>query len=153
MLVISTYRRPELLCRALSSIAAQFVLPDQVIVAAWTGGVAAIAVLDECRRAAPPLARRLEVIGEPNDSMIAKDNRAIGAATGDVVTFMNDDAEAPVEWLSRLLCWYSHPSVGAVGGRDIVSPVAFCDARATVGRLTWFGCVHSKSSPRCGPSP
>jgi GT2 family glycosyltransferase len=141
-LIVPTYQRPELLCRALRSIASQSRPPDEVLVAAWLGDTATLTALDAFQRETPELAVAMRVIAEPDDSMIAGHNRAIEAATGDVVAFMDDDAEAPEEWLAQLLAWYTDERVGAVGGRDVLSSDTSSDATAIIGKVTWFGRVY-----------
>jgi len=44
-------------------------------------------------------------------------NTGIGAARGDVVAFMDDDAVADERWLEQLLAGYTEPRVLGVGGR------------------------------------
>jgi GT2 family glycosyltransferase len=46
-------------------------------------------------------------------------NTGVGAATGDVVAFLDDDATAAPDWLDRLTAPYDDPDVIAVGGRSI----------------------------------
>lgn len=41
----------------------------------------------------------------------------VGATTGDVLAFIDDDAYADPDWLEHLLQPYADPAVGAVGGR------------------------------------
>jgi GT2 family glycosyltransferase len=67
------------------------------------------------------------------------------AARGDVLCFMDDDAEARPDWLERLEAHYRDPAVGAVGGRDVISVedrVLEREARR-VGRINWLGRVTS----------
>jgi GT2 family glycosyltransferase len=80
-------------------------------------------------------------------------NTAIAEAAGDVVVFLDDDAEARPGWLAALLAPYSDPTVAAVGGvahprwptnRPRVLPgAAPYDPNAT-GELDWIvGCTYT----------
>ncbi len=80
-------------------------------------------------------------------------NTAIAEAVGDVVVFLDDDAEARPGWLAALLAPYADPTVAAVGGvahprwpvnRPRVLPgAAPYDPNAT-GELDWIvGCTYT----------
>jgi len=80
-------------------------------------------------------------------------NTAVAEAAGDVVVFLDDDAEARPGWLAALLAPYSDPTVAAVGGvahprwpanRPRVLPgAAPYDPNAT-GELDWIvGCTYT----------
>jgi glucosyl-dolichyl phosphate glucuronosyltransferase len=80
-------------------------------------------------------------------------NTAIAEAAGDVVVFLDDDAEARPGWLAALLAPYGDPTVAAVGGvahprwptnRPRVLPgAAPYDPNAT-GELDWIvGCTYT----------
>jgi GT2 family glycosyltransferase len=80
-------------------------------------------------------------------------NTAIAEAVGDVIVFLDDDAEARTGWLAALLAPYSDPTVAAVGGvahprwpvnRPRVLPgAAPYDPNAT-GELDWIvGCTYT----------
>jgi GT2 family glycosyltransferase len=85
-------------------------------------------------------------------------NTAIAEAAGDVVVFLDDDAEARPGWLAALLAPYSDPTVAAVGGvahprwptnRPRVLPGAVpYDPNAT-GELDWIvGCTYTGQPER-----
>lgn len=85
-------------------------------------------------------------------------NTAIAEAVGDVVVFLDDDAEARPGWLAALLAPYSDPTVKAVGGvahprwpvnRPRVLPgAAPYDPNAT-GELDWIvGCTYTGQPQR-----
>jgi glycosyltransferase involved in cell wall biosynthesis len=72
---------------------------------------------------AEPLARRKETrfrnVVEPNRNPATRRNRAVSAATGEVLAFIDDDAEADPHWLANACAYLdAHPGVLALGGPD-----------------------------------
>nr|MBA2451868.1 glycosyltransferase [Chloroflexia bacterium] len=57
-------------------------------------------------------------------------NCGVRAARGDIIAFLDDDAIAAADWLSRLSAGYDNPSVNGVGGA--IEPLW------SSGRPTWF---------------
>jgi len=69
-------------------------------------------------------------------------------ATGDIICFVDDDAEAHTDWLERLLSHYEATAVGAVGGRCVTltqegSEVKFFPLKKYASRLSWFGRIET----------
>ena len=64
----------------------------------------------------------------------------VAATTEAIIAFTDDDAVARPEWLSVLLTHYEDPTVGGVGGRDVVltesKPIV---ASHAVGRISAWG--------------
>jgi GT2 family glycosyltransferase len=97
------------ICRVLGSLRAQNEAPGEVIL-----------VIDHC----PPLLRRArlafpEVTIVPNHfqkGLAGGRNTGVAHAWGDVVAFIDDDAVADPDWLSRLADHYMDPTVAGVGG-------------------------------------
>ena len=132
------------LVAAVGSVQRQTVAPSQVIV-----------VVDHC----PALFARsifvfenvvvLENSGERGLS--GARNTGIGEATGDVVAFLDDDAEADSAWLESLVAAYSDRDVLGVGG--------LVDANWTSARPAWFppefdwvvGCSYTGMPSETGP--
>lgn len=95
---------------ALESVLAQQPSPSEVIL-----------VVDHC----PPLARRARdtwgdsltvVENAGSQGLSAARNTGVAAATGDVVSFLDDDAVAEPGWLAGHLRHYDDPAVVGVGG-------------------------------------
>ena len=153
--VICTYtlERWELLARSVESVLAQHVLPRQLII-----------VVDHNDEL---LARCQEEWGtgrddSPVEIVVAASqfagwqgssrNTALLLARADIVSFLDDDAEAAPDWLERLLAVYAtHPEAVAVGGAprpDYGSP-----------RPSWFppdfdwvfGCRYHSLPDRLAP--
>jgi GT2 family glycosyltransferase len=131
--VIATYDRPHSLQRALASLTEQSQPADKVIVAAWAHDEHTIAVV----------ARNtfVHLILVSENTVAAKENAGIEAATGEIVAFIDDDAVAHRDWLEKMRVHYGNPSVVGVGGRDVVNNNGVVDDREThvVGRVSWFG--------------
>jgi GT2 family glycosyltransferase len=131
--VIATYGRPSALHRALASLERQSQPAHEVVVVAW----------EHDRDTVASLSGRtfIRLILVPQNTVSAKENAGIAAATGEIVAFMDDDAAARSDWLERMRAHYDDRSVVGVGGRDLVTRNGTVDNRETraVGRLSWFG--------------
>ena len=144
-----TLERWELLCRAVESVAKQSFAPEQVIVCIDHNAE----LLNRCRRewSDPSLPSGLVVQVIPNefaDDARGRDeharvhgssrrfgagstrNTALGYASGEIVAFLDDDAEATSEWLEQLVKPYEDPNVVAVGGAPL--------PRYQTARPRWF---------------
>lgn len=141
--LVATFDRPALLRAALESLRAQSRPPHEVIVTAWADDLPTIEVARELQ-ADPAWSSgmsRIEFIATAENTVIAKENAAIGLATGEIVCFMDDDAQAHPDWLGRIVAWYADPTIGAVGGRDVVrrGHRTLDEPARDVGRVRWFG--------------
>jgi glycosyltransferase involved in cell wall biosynthesis len=123
--VLRTYteRRWDDLAAAVASMRPQTVRPCEVIVVVDHNP----ALLARVRRTFP------EVVAIENTQPRGSSggwNSGIAAARGDVVAFMDDDAEAAPDWIEQLLAGYVGPEVAGVGGH--IQPVW------QEGRPGWF---------------
>ncbi len=134
--VVPTYRRPEALAVCLRALANQTVPPVEVIVSYRSDD-------EETRHTIadlPPETRELikEVLLSPGDNLARSLRTAISGSRGDLVALTDDDSEAPADWLASFVSHFTDSTVGAVGGRDLLSGRE--DERAdTVGKVQWFG--------------
>ncbi|MGD1012537.1 MAG: glycosyltransferase family 2 protein [Acidimicrobiales bacterium] len=108
-----TERRWQLLLQAVHSLRSQRRYPDQCIV-----------VIDHNEqlllRARSSLPDDVEIV--PNGEcagLSGARNTGVRAARGDVVAFLDDDAEADAGWLEELLGQYEVPSVVGAGGMAV----------------------------------
>ncbi len=140
--IIPSYHRPGSLLRCLEGLQEGARLPDEVVVVLRDEDRASQEALDQwC--GANDLGRRVKLALATKPGQIAAMNRGLAVATSDVVCFTDDDCVAQVEWLARLSRHYPDPSVGGVGGRDVVhhgNKQITAQARV-VGKLTWWGQV------------
>lgn len=140
--LIPSYRRPETLRRCLEALAAQDTLPNEVIVV-WQGDDTPTRDRAEQIRGSLPFT--FHVLHSPEKGVVVSENRALDAATGQIILLIDDDAIAPPHWIRSHLKHYADPAVGAVGGP---ADNFYADgggprrrAREPVGRLTWYGNV------------
>jgi GT2 family glycosyltransferase len=104
-----TERRWADLCAAVASVRAQVPRPTETVVVVDHNP----ALLARARRELP----RVRCV--PNDrrpGLSGARNSGIAVAPGEIVAFLDDDAEAEPGWLERLLDGYRDPRVMAVGG-------------------------------------
>ena len=142
-MIIATFRRPEALKVAVESLRHQNRPPDEVVVAAWAGDEPSLSAVEQLASESAtgltsvPITR---VITSEN-TVTAKENAGMQAARGNIVCFMDDDAVARPDWLQRIERHYGDPTVGAVGGRDVVWEDGQVLERPVreVGRVHWFG--------------
>jgi GT2 family glycosyltransferase len=151
--IMPTSHRPQLLHQALASLLKQRYLPREIVVAAYKDDTESLDELEGWNARATARNVRLSVIRVGEDSMIARQNAAISAATSDVVAFMDDDAAARPDWLERILANYSSASIGGVGGRDVVwlDGAEYSVPARRVGRVSWYGRLtgnHHNVAPR-----
>jgi succinoglycan biosynthesis protein ExoM len=96
-----TLRRPQSLARALDSLAAQTArgLIAQVVVVDNDATPSAREAVDEAaRRTGLPIV----YVHEPQPGVATARNRALAEIAADHVAFLDDDEEAPPDWLERL---------------------------------------------------
>jgi glycosyltransferase involved in cell wall biosynthesis len=111
---LCTRDRPDLLRRALASLAAQIPPPAEILVidnAPADGRTRAVAL------AAEGVIAGVRYLVEPVPGLDFARNRALAAASQEVVVFLDDDAVAEPGWAAALLAPFADPAVGAVTGR------------------------------------
>lgn len=110
--VVPTYRRAEQLKECLDGLARQRRAPDQVLVVCRADDAPAREVV----RQRPGVEECLVNRPGQTAALLA----GARACRGDVIVFTDDDAVPRADWLQWLVAPYADPTVGAVGGRDIV---------------------------------
>ena len=136
--------RFEALAAAVGSLRAQTAPPDEVIVVI-DGNPALLA------RAAAAFPDATVIANPGRRGLSDARNAGLARARGDVVAFLDDDAEAAPDWLERLTAHYDDPAVAGVGGW--IEPVWLA------GRPRWFpeefdwvvGCSYRGLPTGCAP--
>lgn len=135
--VVPTLNRVEELRRCLAALGRQTRPADEIVVVVHDGDQATQEALTAWRGHGPDVS--VTQVGARGLPFAL--NAGLAAAAGDVVCFTDDDAEPWPDWLARIEAHYGEPSVGAVGGRDLLvgdgaEPPARC---SRVGRVFWYG--------------
>jgi cellulose synthase/poly-beta-1,6-N-acetylglucosamine synthase-like glycosyltransferase len=143
--VVPSYRRPELLRRCLTGLASQSLPAHEVIVVRRDGDEATAAVLDQ----SPVTVQPVTVY---RGGIVAALRAGAAAARGDVLVFTDDDAVPRADWLAALRRHYADPSVGGVGGRDLVpSATEQLVPSSRVGRIGRWGQLSGHHHIGAGP--
>lgn len=114
--VVPTFRRIDVLEAALESLLRQTLPPERYEI---------VVVDNDCDRVVQLLSQRLSRAAtvpvvyhaEPTLGLCNARNAGVRQARGEVVAFMDDDAEAEAEWLERLLVAFEDTTVWVAGGR------------------------------------
>jgi glycosyltransferase involved in cell wall biosynthesis len=136
--IIPSYGRPDSLLRCLDGLLAGDRRPDEIIVIARDTDTDTQHAAEQWP-GREPLAFHLVLVTEPGQ--IAAMNAGLPHATGDVVTFPDDDCVPRPDWLRRIMAHYEDPQVGGVGGRDVVHLEGLPEPPTVtrVGMITWYG--------------
>jgi glycosyltransferase involved in cell wall biosynthesis len=141
---IPTYKRPDFICRSVTSLFKQLRGPCEIIVVSREDDQQTNEAVANLFRKAPAGIKTINIrIREPG--FLPPINAAIGAASGDVLAFLDDDAEAHPDWLARIADQYSSLNIGGVGGRYInyfSGVLQHYPPARVVGKVFWYGrCV------------
>jgi GT2 family glycosyltransferase len=112
--IVPSYRRTDRLAACLNGLEASDRRPDEVLVVLRPDDRESITLVGG--RAEP--VRRVEVT---HTGVLAAMAAGVAAASGDVIAFIDDDAVVHPDWLTKIAEHLGTPSVGGVGGRDIVT--------------------------------
>ena len=115
--LIPTWKRPKKLALALESIQRQSRPADQVVCIYRDVDPEAKKVIDRYVDSLPITIKMVTVPG-----VIHAENEAILSSTGDIICFLDDDAEAPSHWLEFIENKFkSLPNLGGIGGPDLIT--------------------------------
>ncbi|MGH9079113.1 MAG: glycosyltransferase family 2 protein, partial [Acidimicrobiales bacterium] len=128
---VVTYERPAHVARCLDHLLAQTEPPGQIIVVDSSDSDDTARLV---RDRYPTVG--YEVCPAGRGATATARNMGYAMTTGDVLAFVDDDAFAEPDWLSRLLPFFEDPSVGGVGGRQIRhQPGELEEGIEAIGRL------------------
>jgi glycosyltransferase involved in cell wall biosynthesis len=142
--VIATYQRTDILPLCLDALGRQEVPPDEIIVVARDTDTAT-QELAATWIALDPQRHKLAIVHRPGQ--VAAMEAGVRASTGAIVAFTDDDAQPRPDWTRRLLAHYADPTVGGVGGRDVLrrDGVLLDGSLKRVGYISWYGRVTGGS--------
>lgn len=131
---IATYRRMDRLAAVLDDLAAQELLPDEVIVVDNDASGSARAVVEDKLRVGLPFPIHYDIQAQRNISLTR--NRTVALAKGSWLAFIDDDERAPRAWLRQLM-EFAHEQM-ADGVLGPVIPVVPADAPAWIRRGSFY---------------
>jgi len=111
--VVVTYQRPDHVRRCVSALAAEGVLPGDIVVVDSSN--------DELTREVVTEFPGVVYVRNPNGPGHMTQSRNIGRrhASGDIIAFIDDDAFVRVGWAAAIVEPYHDPKAGGVGGRAL----------------------------------
>jgi len=136
--IVPTYRRPKDLSRCLEALKKQTRPADELLVVVRDTDAETWIFLETFTSETLPL--RTVTVSAPG--AIAAMNAGLDAASGEIVSFTDDDAAPHTDWLARIEPHFlSDSRVGGVGGRDWVyhGTDLVEGAKEVVGQVQWFG--------------
>jgi glycosyltransferase involved in cell wall biosynthesis len=146
---IPSYRRPEDLRRALNALLVQKRPVDEVVVVARKDDTGTHLVAGEFASSLPIVLQQVEKPG-----VVEAYNRAMDQATGDILSFIDDDAAPHSDWAGRIVQTFEEdPDLAGLGGKDRV----FGDGRwlegeePVVGIVKWHGRTIGNNHLGVGP--
>ena len=147
--IVPSYRRPGPLGRCLRALAVQAHAPSEVLVVLRDSDA-------EGRKVAAHFASNLPVrtVSVSEGGLVAALNQGLDEARGDVIAVTDDDAAPRSDWLRSIVSYFeSDPTVGAIGGRDVLHHQQFGKEKraVVVGRIQWFG--RAIGNHHCGTGP
>lgn len=139
--IIPTFRRPQGLAAAMRSVAAQSLATGVSLIVCDNSPEGS--ARDQVAAFADAEAFSVQYVHEPATGVANARNTAVAACTSDFIAFLDDDEEAPADWLHKLM------TVQAQFGADVVfGPVT---ARLTQPDLAHDGYLEAFFS-RYGPA-
>lgn len=136
--IVPTYRRSQDLARCLQALQQQIRCADEVIVTVRDTDEETWEFFETFHAAVLPL----KLVTVTVSGVVAAMNAGLEAASGDLITYTDDDAAPRSDWLSRIETHFlADDRLGGVGGRDAIQRTEpwFTGQRQIVGRLQWYG--------------
>jgi len=138
--IVPTWNRVALLTQCLKSIERQSVKPDEVIVVFRDIDLDTEKFLAAHVTTLKLIYKKISVSG-----VIHAENLGIRSSTGDILFFIDDDGEAPVNWISTIVDHFkTDANILGVGGPDYIVNEPDKNYRKVVkevGKISWYGKV------------
>ncbi len=146
--IVPTYRRPAELAVCLAGLKNQLRRPDEVVVVVRDTDELTRDYL--CRFDCGDLHWQTVYVSRPG--VIAALRAGAERARGEILAVTDDDAEPLPDWLQRIERHFQDPSVGGVGGRDLIIRGGLPSDRCVepVGLVTWYGRITGNHHWGCG---
>src|SRR4029453_12355253 len=139
--LVTTFGRRQYLGRWVRSILGQERLPAELVLVTRKHDADSEAFVRQLIDTYPgPVRVRHATVERPG--VLAANIAGFSLVTGEIFSFIDDDASAPPDWLRRIEAHFrADPTLGAVGGRDIRPRRAggAGGGARVVGRITWYG--------------
>lgn len=147
--IVPSYRRPDHLGRCLQAISVQSLRPERVIVVTRADDFRSRAVTADY---AAKLPTPLETVVVDEPGVIAAITAGVATSSTPLIAFTDDDARPRPDWLEQMVRHFSAPTVGGVGGRDVLPEGTRSELTRRVGRFSSWGKLHGNHHVGCGPA-
>lgn len=145
--IVPAYRRPNHLERCLRALSEQILQPDRVVVVTRASDPESTAVV--ARHPDPQRTTIASVVvNEPG--VIAAMAAGVAVSSAPLVAFTDDDARPRPDWLERIVRHFSDPTVGGVGGRDVLPAASAAPLTSHVGYFAPWGKLYGNHHIGCG---
>lgn len=153
--LVASYKRPLDLERCLRGLAEQTLPAYQVVVVLRDTDVESWKKMEAIKS---ELNLPLKILEVRQPGVLAANNVALPHCTGEIVSFIDDDACPAKDWLARIAKHFRNPRIGALGGRDrFAHPLMKEETERSakvVGKIRWYGKIinyHHRQSPGARP--
>jgi len=139
--LVTTYGRAAYLQGCVESLLDQERLPDEIIIVTRQGDAPTETYVSQLLASYRGPVRLVHAtVDQPG--VLAANRSGIARVTGDVVSFIDDDATARRDWLRRIEAHFlADERLGAVGGRDVQHAAggSVDEPTSQVGQIYWYG--------------
>lgn len=138
-IVIPTYRRPDMLRKAVASLFEGTTRqPDEVIIVGRKSDYATVVAISELQQH-PSYGAYIQSAWVTIAGHIPPVETGIKAASGDVVAIIDDDVTVTSGWLDQISQHFADPTVGLVGGQVLVPGMSPPKLKGKPGCISWYG--------------
>lgn len=143
-ILIPTWKRPDKLALCLSSILNQSKKPDKVVVVYRRVDTLGVEVIESFSERFKGFTS-FKALCVETPGVIAAENAGLGLIEEDIVAFLDDDAEAPVDWVEKIIAHFERDQgIVGVGGPDLITGEKdphYPYEKSIVGKYTFYGKV------------